>query len=49
MADALGPHGDEGRGGPRKAGGRRERPEIPGYPNGATRAPRGAHRASEGR
>ena len=40
-ADALAPGGDEGRGRPREARGRRERPLIPGYPNGATRRAEG--------
>ena len=35
--DALAPGGDEGRGRPRKSTGRRERPQIRGCPNGATR------------
>ena len=35
--DALAPGGEEGRGRPRKSTGRRERPLIRGFPNGATR------------
>ena len=46
MADALEPQGEEGRGRPRKAGGRSEHPLIPGCPNGATRMPRGIHRSA---
>ena len=42
-ADALEPHGDEGRGRPRKARGRSEHPLIPGFPNGVTRMPQGMH------
>ena len=37
MVDALAPAGDEGRGKLRKSAGRRKRPMIRGYPNGATR------------
>ena len=40
-ADALAAAGDEGRGKLRKAPGRRMRPSIRGFPNGATRPPRG--------
>ena len=42
-ADALEPSGEEGRGRPRKTGGRSERPAIPGFPNGATRRKRFRH------
>ena len=39
----VAPGGDEGRGRPRKAAGRREQPEIRGRPNGATRHARAWH------
>ena len=42
-ADAVEPLGEEGRGRPRKARGRSERPLIPGFPNGVTRTARAVH------
>jgi len=39
MADALAAAGDEGRGKLRQAAGRRMRPSIRGFPNGAIRRP----------
>jgi len=43
MGDALAPGGEEGRGRPRKAAGRRERPLIRRCPNGATRRAQARH------